>query len=160
MFQGVKSHFCEIGFATETEAKCALCKVLFREYEREGLEDTAAAKLAAAVTNKVFGEEPTGDVGKAFAAENQELIEIHARRLASDDRLCAVLSGAAYNVCYARYVSAGGSQGMFSNHFLTYTRALSRVTEGKMRFAIDSDYDAIWRKTRMKVWELDSGILD
>jgi hypothetical protein len=59
-----------------------------------------------------------------FASENALLIESQINWLSSDDKLCATLSGAAYNACYARYIKAGGSRGIFSNTFITYIRTL------------------------------------
>jgi hypothetical protein len=121
----------KIGHATETEAKIGLYYALYRRYAKDrGLaahaSDEAVAKLAAAVTNKVFGERGTAEAGPCFAAENAQLIEREARQLASDEEICACLSGAGYNASYARYLEAGGSRGMFSNVFLAYVRALSQ----------------------------------
>lgn len=121
----------KIGHATENEAKAALFHILYRRYARDkGLAEDAldddTAKLAAAVTNKVFGESGTEQTDPRFAAEKAELIEHDAHLFALDDEMCACLSGAAYNTCYARYVDAGGSRGMFSNTFLAYVRALSQ----------------------------------
>jgi hypothetical protein len=110
---------------------------LYEQYVKNvGLAQAdAAAALAAAVANKVFAEEPNGDDGQAFAEENEEFIEVRARKLGSDDELCAILSGAAYNTSYARYVTAGGSRGMFSNRFLTYIRAKSGLYRGDASLA-------------------------
>src|SRR5260370_1276177 len=120
-------YILKIGAETEKQATLALFAFVLRQYQaKAGLDHDGAASLAAAVTNKVFGKVATGDANKAFAAANAPVIEDHARRLASDDNLCAVLSGAAYNICYARYVSAGGRRSMFSNAFLAYIRTLSR----------------------------------
>ena len=77
------------------------------------------------MTNKVFGERGTEEAHPRFAAEKAELIERDARLFASDGDLCACLSGAD-STCYARFVDAGGSRGMFSNTFLAYIRALSQ----------------------------------
>ena len=137
-------HIKKIGLLTENEAKAALYKLLYAEYcERacvvgksqgqEGADkadEDFAAKLAAAVTNKVFGKVAGDDIGKKFVAENANLIWHHADWLSADPKLCAILSGAAYNTCYARYVSAGGSRGMFSNKFLAYVRAQSGLGSG------------------------------
>ena len=59
-----------------------------------------------------------------FASENAYRIEKEARRLSSDDRLCSVLSGAAYNISYARYVIAGGKRSFVSHPFLAFIRTL------------------------------------
>ena len=131
----------KIGHAAEDEAKAALYYVLCRRYAKDKglgkdiLSDNAklaealddhTAKLAAAVTNKVFGERWTEEADPHFAAEKAELIERDAHLFALDRDLCTCLSGAAYNTCYARYIDAGGSRGIFSNTFLAYIRALSQ----------------------------------
>lgn len=135
------------------EKKILLFDFLYREYlKKEGIDkNEGAAFLASAVTNKVFDERPTGDPGRTFAAANVELIEIHARELAADDRLAAVLTGAAYNACYARYVRAAGTRGIFSNSFLTYVRALSRWGDPSMV--------ELCEKMRRKILELGESVL-
>jgi len=147
----------KIGLATENAAKAALFKFLFAQYVKNRMEngkddrpdEDFAATLAAAVTNRVFGEDAANDAGKQFAAQNAELISILAHMLSADDRVCAVLSGAAYNTCYARYVGAGGSRGMFSNAFLAYVRTLSR----------DDSYATTRAKALDRIVTLGSGIL-
>ncbi len=57
----VDNYIRKIGHATENEAKLALFHILYRMYAKDkGLGEDAldddTAKLAAAVTNKVFGE--------------------------------------------------------------------------------------------------------
>jgi hypothetical protein len=64
------------------------------------------------------------DLTVEFASENASQIEKEARRLSSDDNLCSVLSGAAYNISYARYVLAGGKRSFFSHPFLAFIRTL------------------------------------
>ena len=146
-----ESYLKQICSATEDQAKPGLYMFLVRQYMNKGLEDRQAARLAVAVTNRVFGEKPTGETGVAFVAENSQLIDEHARKLASDDALCSVLSGAAYNTSYGRYIAAGGTRNMFSNKFLTYIRTLSRLH--------DRDYEAIRQKTAAQISELDRTIL-
>jgi hypothetical protein len=118
----------QIGFATEREAKVALYKSLVHQYSKQRTlsayvepSGSDAGLLAAAVTNRIFGEPAAND----FQRENVQLIEGECRKLKFDHDLCVMLSGAAYNASYARYVRAGGSRGMFSNAFLAYIRALS-----------------------------------
>ena len=135
-------------------------------------EGKEAVYLAAgAVMNLVFGEidlEHSGPeswkrrVGKEkpvasefvpaftaqFAGENALQIENEARRLSSDNHLCSILSGAAYNTCYARYIQAGGSRGIFSNLFITYIRTIYKF-----------EYSDLGLKTFGKIHELGSRIL-
>ena len=134
----------KIGLATENEAKAALYKFLYAEYRtRAGVVSQAlgsetgdahdedfSAKLAVAVTNRVFGETASNDAGKKFGEENEKLISHHASRLSSNEKLCGIMSGAAYNTCYARFLRAGGKRGIFSNKLLAYVRALSGLNQG------------------------------
>jgi len=146
-----ESYLTQICTSTEAQAKPSLYMFLARQYVNKGLEDRQAARLAAAVTNRIFGEKPTGEIGVAFAAENSQLIDEHARKLASDDALCSVLSGAAYNTSYGRYIAAGGTRSMFSNKFLKYIRTLSRFH--------DRDYEAIRQHTAAEISALNGNIL-
>ena len=118
----------QIGSATAREAQMALSLCLYQRYMKligtdatHNPEDKAAA-IAASVTNRVFGQPAAND----YQEQNRSYIEDECRKLSSDHHLCLVLSGAAYSASYARYVHRGGSRGMFSNHFLTYVRALSK----------------------------------
>lgn len=145
-------YLLQICSATENLAKTGLYMFLHGQYvNKAGLPDEQAIPLAAAVTNRVFGEKPTGQTGAAFAEQNKDLIDSHAQQLASDDALCSRLSGAAYNTSYGRYIAAGGSRGMFSNKFLTYIRTLRRLH--------DSDCDTIRRKTAAEIKSLNEDIL-
>jgi len=54
------------------------------------------------------------------------LILENARGLSEDRELCAVLSGAAYNVSYATFLLMGGKRGFLANPFLAFVRALSK----------------------------------
>lgn len=64
-----------------------------------------------------------------IAIENEDAILAEIKQLSEDNRLCAILSGAAYNISYARYLKAGGSRGIFSNHFLSYVRTLFSASD-------------------------------
>lgn len=109
------------------EQRTALYTFLYRTHvERAGLgEEDSAAALATAVTNMVFGDRPPEGSQRSFEVGNAELIEILARRIGEEEALCNVLSGAAYNSSYARYLDAGGKRG-FINPYLGYVRAVSR----------------------------------
>ncbi len=118
--------------------------------EREALDrTTSAAALAAAVSNNVFGDDPGNEKGKIFASENEGYIELQGCKLSLDSQLCTVLTGAAYNVSYSRYIKAGGSRGPFSNVFLTYIRSLRR----------DESYHDIRMKAYGKISRLRTDIL-
>jgi hypothetical protein len=117
-------YILKIGLATENEAKLGLFEFLKTQYLRQvDFDLDRAAGLAAGVTNKVFGEQPNDEANTAFARDNEKLIEAQAREIARDETLCQLLSGAAYNTCYARFLRAGGKRSMFSNTFLAYVRA-------------------------------------
>jgi hypothetical protein len=147
------SYLLQICSATENMAKTSLYMFLHKQYvSNAGPEDEQATLLAVAVTNRIFGEKPTGEIGTTFEAQNKDLIESHARQLALDDSLCSCLSGAAYNTSYGRYIAAGGKRGMFSNKFLTYIRTLSRLHDG--------DYELIRAKTAMEIKGLNGVILN
>lgn len=109
------------------EQRTALYTFLYRTYvEGAGLGgDGSAAALATAVTNMVFGDRSPDGSQRSFEVANAELIEILARRIGEEEALCNVLSGAAYNSSYARYLDAGGKRG-FINPYLGYVRAVSR----------------------------------
>lgn len=119
-------YIVEIGSQTENVAKAALSIYLFGKYnvscEPDG--DRAGVKLVAAIVNRVFGEQPSNEDRRQYAAENKSLIDTSARQLSGDESLCQLLSGAAYNTGYARYVRAGGSRGI--NSFLGYVRCIGR----------------------------------
>jgi hypothetical protein len=119
-----RDYILRFGLATENEAKMGLWEFLQAEYlKRAGFDVERAAALAGGVTNKVFGAPPNNEANAAFAKENPELIEAHAREIGQNERLCMLLSGAAYNSCFARYLRAGGKCSMFSSPFLAYVRA-------------------------------------
>jgi hypothetical protein len=127
-------YILKIGLATENEAKLALFHFLQAEYSEESRIDPERPEaLAASVTNRVFGEESDGDANAAFAKENPELITTCAREIGKRNDLCKLLSGAAYNTCYARYLRAGGKRSMFSNRFLGYVRAGRDLTSPSNR---------------------------
>jgi hypothetical protein len=109
----------QICSATANEAKMGLALVLMNRYERESdgkpISEDEVAALVAGVVNCVFGEDASND----YQRNNADKIAAYGHELANDEELCLVLSGAAYNMAYARYLIAGGSRGMFSNDFLT-----------------------------------------
>ena len=82
-----------------------------------------AEGLAATVTDRIFGEEAKQEPQVEFAKQHRDLIDRQAKAIAEREELCRLLTGAAYNACYARYLRAGGKRSMFSNPFLAYVRA-------------------------------------
>lgn len=124
----------KIGLATENEAKLALFCHLEAEYSKLGaFQGDVPAALAGAVTNKVFGEEAAAEESREFTKNNPDLIGTYARRISEDGDLCRLLTGAAYNTCYGRYLRAGGKRKMFSNPFLAYIRANRDLTSSSNR---------------------------
>lgn len=82
-----------------------------------------------------------------FATDNASRIRQEIQRLSREYKLQAILTGAAYNIGYARYMKAGGSRGIFSNQFITHVRVLA-------------EFDAeLYLKTFEKIRELDPWIL-
>jgi hypothetical protein len=122
--------------------------VLMNRYERESTGKSISkdknVALAAGVVNRIFGEDAAND----FQKSNANKIATRGRELANDEALCLVLSGAAYNMAYGRYLIAGGSRGMFSNDFLTYIRSCN-----------DASLVDIRAKVRPKILRLNPKIL-
>lgn len=116
-------YICKIGTATENTAKLALFHHLWSEYQKRGHNQEFAGGLAGCVTDRIFGEQPKGEAKIEFAQKNADLIESYAREVSRNEGLCQMLTGAAYNVCYARYLLAGGKRTPFTNPFLAYVRA-------------------------------------
>jgi hypothetical protein len=106
-----------------------------------------ASDLAVTCSAAILGREPITDERASFRESNSVRIEREIRRLNSDHELCEVLSGAAYNIGYGRYVATGG--GILVNRYRrfiqadretrnnSYTPAIRECTEliKKMSFA-------------------------
>lgn len=92
-----------------------LCKRLL------GREDERSAGMIAGCTSMyLFGEPPDNEEFLRFHRQNESRIRREAERLAEDRELSELLSGAAYNVGYGRYVATGG--GRLMNRYLGYMR--------------------------------------
>ncbi len=108
------------GLSKENAALSAYKKWnVFKQYaEHVGGRDPgeAATELAAATGNAIFGE-----------TESRPFAEEYAIALGYDDALCSILSRAAYNGCYARYLYAGGTTNPFSNPFLEFVGSMSGI---------------------------------
>jgi len=120
-----KRIFCPAGREAVYLATGAAMNAILGDIDLEGVEPTSWMKergysLASAhVPPETF----------QFARENAKLLKAEIRELSADNHLCVTLSGAAYNISYGRYIKAGGSRGIFSNHFLTYVRTLFSKTD-------------------------------
>ena len=92
------AYILKIGAATENIVGTALFGFLRSQYiSKARVNQGYANSLAAAVTCRVFGSIPSGNINKAFANKNSAKIEKHARKLASErnegDLLLVNLSG-------------------------------------------------------------------
>jgi hypothetical protein len=84
-----------------------------------GADSEVAELQASAVTERVLGDILPADPADPLVQE--------AKRLAINEELSGVLTGAAYNVAYGRYVTAGGSRSPFGNDFLVFIRLQQRM---------------------------------
>jgi hypothetical protein len=144
----IEKYLKDIGTATEREIKFSLATFLFKRYGGE-LEPASAEIVeifgelalpnsdecyayAAGVTNRVFGEQLTTPF------QTQHVIEIteRAKHLSTNERLSSLITGAAFNICYARYAVAGGKHGIFSNNYLAYIRTIGRSPGSDVSFAL------------------------
>jgi hypothetical protein len=173
----VSDYIVKIGTATENEVKFALSHFLHKRFTEEGTFDRlpcpdgkdAEILGVVSVVCALFGEiildrspsglfRQSGEMAYAqesipeetvrFASDNTLKIEKAARSLSSDHKLCSILSGAAYNTGYGRYVYTGGSRGFFSNLFITYIRTL-----------YEPNCDDLCFKTYSKICDLSPSIL-
>jgi hypothetical protein len=88
-----------------------------RAYEHEGF----AARLAAAIPMQIFNEPAPDPVSAAFRVEHERRIADEIKMIVSDENMCEVLSGGAYNVAYGRYIKARGSR--IKNNYFSYILA-------------------------------------
>ena len=120
------AYILKIGLATENAAKLGLFRFLAEEYKKQYESEPDpdfAEEVAATVTDRIFGEEAKQEPQVEFAKQHSNLITEQAKAIGNREELCRLLTGAAYNTCYARYLRAGGKRSMFSNPFLAYIRA-------------------------------------
>jgi hypothetical protein len=142
----IDGYILELGTATESLTTAVLYKTLYAKYKQDfGSEGSGefVASLAAAVTNMVLDHEPGKEKGAEFLRANNSLVLDNARKLSSDPQLCTLLSGAAYIMSYARFVSMGGKTGFLVNPFLGFVRALSKSYAAEGTEAMDAYM--IWR---------------
>ena len=115
------SDITQIGEETYKAATQGLYALVCRnllETEPEGF----AGELAAAVALFVWDDPPTDKRHIAFREEHQKRLETEmGKSYLHTPSMQEILSGAAYNIGYGRYVAAGGSR--LFNKFLGYIRS-------------------------------------
>ena len=119
MFGG--SYIVQIGEETYKAATQGLYGLIcwnLLETEHEGF----AGELAAAVALFIWDDPPTDKRHIAFRQEHQKRIESELwKPYLRTPAMQELLSGAAYNIGYGRYVAAGG--GLVLNRYLGYLRS-------------------------------------
>lgn len=84
--------------------------------------ESFALPLAAAVSLRIVGDTPSEPKHITFRKENLKRIEDELQKpYIRTPQVCEILSRAAYNIGYGRYVAAGG--GRIMNHYLGYIRS-------------------------------------
>ncbi|MGC2196939.1 MAG: hypothetical protein WA628_19850 [Terriglobales bacterium] len=138
----VETYISKVGVQSGNAMKIVLYNLLHKRYQ--WANDTEfAGKLAAAVANYLFCDEPTGDA-QSFAKINHALIESSAKDLSSEESLCRALTCAVYNSCYGRYVDSGRKIGLLVHPFLGFVRGLQEVINAKERPAfLESFYPKV-----------------
>lgn len=119
------SHILQVGRRTQNELLVGLYSYLKPGFLRTEDEDYAG-KLATAVSMALIGEPATEQERIDFQKQNGLRVQQEAMRLSKDEMLCELLSGAAYNIGYGRYVEAGG--GRLLNRYLGFIRAEAQKT--------------------------------
>jgi hypothetical protein len=119
MFRG--SYIVQIGeetYKAATQGLYGLISWNLLETEHEGF----AGELAAAVALFIWDDPPTDKRHIAFRQEHQKRIESELwKPYLRTPAMQELLSGAAYNIGYGRYVAAGG--GLVLNRYLGYLRS-------------------------------------
>jgi hypothetical protein len=82
--------------------------------------DDFASDLAIACAAKIMCRRAATPEAEEFSDKNKVRVEREILRLNSDHDLCEILSGAAYNIGYGRYVALGGST--LFNRYLRFIR--------------------------------------
>ncbi len=70
---------------------------LVKRYQKQYGEDMAST-LAAAVTNAIFGEKPSNDIGREFLLANGELVTAKLSDLKSEPEICYMISVATHTL--------------------------------------------------------------
>ena len=115
------NYIVRIGEETYKAATRGLYVVICRNLLETEPEEFAG-ELAAAVALFIWNDPPTDKRHIAFRAENQKRIEGEIwKPYLRTPAMQELLSGAAYNIGYGRYVAAGG--GRLMNRYLGYLRS-------------------------------------
>ncbi len=153
----VEGYISKVGVESVNAMKVVLYELLQKRYETE-YEHDFACRLAAAVANYLFCNEPTAEEFQSFAAKNKALIESKAKQLSSEDSICKALTCSIDNFCYGKYVDSGRKIGLLMHPFLAFTRGLQQVIEGKEPVDfLDSFYPKVGHenvKPLLNLWRL------
>jgi hypothetical protein len=156
----MERYLSEVGAQTYNIMKVTLYALLKKRYEDE-YESKFAVRLAGAVANYLFCDQPAAEAGaegRSFATQNEALIATKARELARDEALCRALTCAVYNFCYGKYVDSGRKVGLVLHPFLGCVRALQAVIDGKEPVSIlDGFYTKVGRdnvEPLLRLWQL------
>lgn len=143
-------YIVQIGLETYKAATQGLYALVCRsllETESEGF----AGELAAGVALYVWGDPPTDERHIAFREQHHKEIENElSKPYFRTAAMRELLSGAAYNIGYGRYVAAGG--GRFLNRYLGYVRSDSLPSKSASDWKANTALHA-------KLGELSPGIL-
>ena len=118
-------------------------------------------QLSAAIARYVLDQSFQDKNQRQFTESNLERIKHEAGKIAADERLCQVLSGAAYNIGYGNYVAGGG--GRLINRFLGFIRLENNVNGQLDQESLKKLVDAldklgsyilrpIWRLKELGIW--------
>jgi len=141
-------YILKISTATQNEISLGLYAYFYSRLIKTDPEPYTG-KLAAAIAMELIGEPAKESHHEAFRVENSRRIREEIGSLIPENRLCEILSGAAYNIGYGRYVAKGGSR--LFNTFLTFTRL-----EGRVLSRSDND---VMLKCRLELLKKDEAIL-
>lgn len=116
--------------------------------------EQAAASLAAAVTNGLFGRPPGSETGRQFLAANTELVETNLRKLKSEDRICRIVSVLAHT-----QFNIAGNAGTVTPEMVTWIAKLRDlgVLLPVESVTLPSSSDEMRQQVReFEVWSLQS----
>jgi len=77
---------------------------LVHKYTPEYGEEKSIS-IASAVTNELFGNPPTNDIGRQFLSDNQNLVSTKIKELKDEPQICEIVS----ILLNAKFVLASGS---------------------------------------------------
>ncbi len=130
------SYITQIGEDTYKAATQGLYALVCRSLLGTETEQFAG-EMAAAVALSVWEDSPTDKRHLAFHEEHRQRIEAEMRKpYLHAPSMQEILSGAAYNIGYGRYVAAGGSR--LLNKFLGYIRSDSIPNKSKSDWEVNT----------------------